>query len=270
MKKILCLLLACILLAVSLCSCSKEQETQEPQVNETGNFAPENTAVPNSSIQDAANALSGIPVSEPDAAASPDAEASADVPAEDEGVVVDEDIFGTYDEATDTDQHDSPSGIDTSAYQFTPLSDLSLGFTFYYPSHWQNVPGIYTVCFQEQVEDGEVPARVAITRKKLTHTPDESDITDHLIAYLKTIYKQYDTSTFEVSGLDTSRKFMGKNGYSTNYLAFKGETEVEGFVIMCVVERTLYVYHFSASYSDFQSMETMMQYMCKSVTLVEK
>lgn len=269
MKKILCLLLVCILLAASLCSCSKEQENQESQANEAGNFAPESTAVPNSSVLDTANALSGNPVSEPDAVVSSDTETSADISAE-EGVVVDEDIFGTYDESSDTAQHEAPSGVDTSTYQFSSLSDHSLGFTFNYPSHWQNIPGIYTVCFQEQVEDGDIPARVAITRKKLTHTPDESDISDHLIDYLKTIYKQYDTSTFEVSGLNTSIKFMGKNGYSTNYLAFKGETEVEGFVIMCVVERTLYVYHFSASYPDYQSMETLMQYMCKSVTLVEK
>lgn len=265
MKKLLCLILACFLLISCLSGCGTREDEPEAQPGVEGNFAPENTAVPNSSVQDAASAFSGgvteeQPTLEP--AETIDAAAS-----EDEAELADDAIFGTYDAATDTAQHAAPSNIDTSAYQFTSLSDHSLGFTFSYPAHWKNIPGIYTVCFQEDVEQGDFPARVAITRNKLTHTPKDAAIVDHLVSYLKTIYKQYDTAAFEVSGLDRTVSFMGQPGYSTTYLAFSGETEVEGFVIMCAVERTLYVFHFSASYSDYQSMQSMMQYMLNSVTL---
>jgi hypothetical protein len=53
--------------------------------------------------------------------------------------------------------------VDTSTYQYSALTDTSLGFTFNYPSHWENLPGIYTICFREKVEKGDFPARVAIT-----------------------------------------------------------------------------------------------------------
>lgn len=269
MKRFLCLLLVTILSSLVLSGCSDKQNNQndQEQQNDHVSFSPESTAVPNSSVLEAANAFSNTEISDQPTLEPVETISSND---NENDETIDDQIFSTHNVDTNTDQHAAPSGVDTSAYQFSSLSDHSLGFTFNYPSHWQNIPGIYTVCFQEQVEDGDVPARVAITRKKLTHTPDASDLSDHLIAYLKTIYKQYDTSTFEVSGLNTSISFMGQNGYSTTYLAFKGETEVEGFVILCVVERTLYVYHFSASYSDYQSMESMMQYMCKSVQLVDE
>ena len=257
-------LLLCLLLIVTLTGCG----TQKPSVNESAeqqaDFAPANTALPaeNSSILDAASAFSGgsidaDPTAEPiqpilseEAAQSP--EASAD------------DIFGTYSEDAEDAAH-SASQIDLSTYSFTSITDTSLGFTFSYPSHWQNNPGVYTVCYREEVEEGDFPARVAITRKKLTHTADADGIADELKSYLKTIYKQYDAKTFEVGSLNKSIQFMGQKGYSTTYLAFSGETEVKGFVICCQIERTLYVFHFSASYSDYLSMEGIMQYMCKSV-----
>ena len=78
----------------------------------------------------------------------------------------------TYDEAAEAARN-VPAPINSSAYQYASLADESVDFTFNYPSQWENVPGIYTVCFREKVEKGEFPARVAISRKKLVHTPDE-------------------------------------------------------------------------------------------------
>ena len=263
MKKCISLLL-CLLLIITLSGCGKQKSSVNESTEQQADFAPANTAIPaeNSSILDAASAFSGgsaevDPTAEPVEAI---AAAEPDQPVETSS----DDIFGTYSEETEDSEH-SASQIDLSAYNFSTISDTSLGFTFSYPSQWKNNPGVYTVCYREEVEEGDFPARVAITRKKLTHTADADGITEELKSYLKTIYKQYDAKTFEVGSLNKSIQFMGQKGYSTTYLAFSGETEVKGFVICCQIERTLYVFHFSASYSDYLSMEGIMQYMCKSV-----
>jgi len=264
LKKCLCLLL-CALLIASLSGCQDQQAAKNDSAEVEANVAPENTLGPaeNSSIQAAANAFSGGTLDEQPTVEPVQVIESTTEPTSSDPEVSGE-LFGSFDEAAQDSEH-SASVIDLGAYSFSTTTDTSLGFTFSYPSHWKNNPGVYTVCYREEPEDGDFPARVAVTRKKLTHTADADGITDELKSYLKTIYKQYDSKTFEVGSLNKSIQFMGKKGYSTTYLAFSGETEVKGFVICCQIERTLYVFHFSASYSDYLSMENLMQYMCKSV-----
>lgn len=255
------------ILLLMLTGCTSNQPDSGQNTDLSGNFAPENTAIPaeNTSIQAAANAFSGGII---DAQPTIEPEQTIGIATEETLSAVPtaepEDIFGTYDDENLDDEY-AASRLDVSAYNFSTMTDSSLGFTFNYPSHWINNPGVYTVCYKEQVEPGDFPARVAVTRKKLTHTAEADEITEQLKSYLKTIYKQYDAKTFEVGTLNRSIEFMGKKGFSTTYLAFSGEIEVKGFVICCQIERTLYVFHFSASYDDYMNMESIMQYMCKSV-----
>lgn len=274
MKKTIALIALGAAMILALAGCARQSDNVNTPVESGGNFAPENTQQPsgNSSIQAAANAFSGVSNATPsdaatasDATNEPDATIESATPTPDPGTspAADDDLFGSSANLDDDDY--TGTRLDISAYNFSSLMDTSLGFTFNYPSHWVNNPGVYTVCYKEPVEAGDFPARVAITRKKLTHTADASGITEELKSYLKTIYKQYDTKTFEVGSLDKTIEFMGTKGYSTTYLAFSGETEVKGFVICCQIERTLYVFHFSASYDDYMAMENIMQYMCKSV-----
>lgn len=272
MKKILALIALGTAMILALAGCAHQSGNVNTPVESGGNFAPENTAPPseNSSIQAAANAFSGISATSDVTTASdptlaPDAiiESATPTPKPSASTAADDDLFGSSTNLDDDDY--TGTRLDISAYNFSSLMDTSLGFTFNYPSHWVNNPGVYTVCYKEPVEAGDFPARVAITRKKLTHTADANGITEELKSYVKTIYKQYDTKTFEVGSLNKSIEFMGSKGYSTTYLAFSGETEVKGFVICCQIERTLYVFHFSASYDDYMAMENIMQYMCKSV-----
>ena len=180
----------------------------------------------------------------------------------------DEFVMGTYDEATDAAQHeDQPAVISPNAFQFSAVVDDNLDYTFNYPTEWENVPGIYTVCYREKVEPGDFPARVAITRKRLVHTPDEAAILEQLSSYMKSIYKQYDKETFQTSTPNKEATFMGKKALSNYYLAYWGEEEVKGFVIGTAFQRTLYVFHFCATYADFTAMESLVQYMMNSVRL---
>ena len=159
---------------------------------------------------------------------------------------------------------------DTSTYQYSALTDTSLGFTFNYPSHWENLPGVYTVCFREKVEPGDFPARVAITAKKLVHTPDEQVVTEQLTSYLRLVHKQYEAASFQAGTPSTEETFLGKPALSNTYLAYSGENEVKGYIIGTAVGRTMYVLHFCATYEDYAAMESMMRYMVKSAELVNQ
>ena len=160
-------------------------------------------------------------------------------------------------------------GIDASAYQYTTLTDTSLGFTFNYPSHWVNVPGVYTVCFREPAEEGKFPARVAITVKQMVHTPDEQVMTEQLTAYMRIIHKQYDSKTFQSGSPNMQDNFLGRQAFSNTYLAFSGDNEVKGYVIGTAVGRKICVFHFCAAYEEYAALESTMKYMLRSITAVE-
>lgn len=160
-------------------------------------------------------------------------------------------------------------GIDVSSYRFQRLTDTSFGLTFEYPTHWINVPGKYTVCFREEVEDGDYPARVAITRKTLAHSPSSERVLAQFQSYAQVIYGQYDPSTFELGELNASARFLGQNAYEITYLAYSGDVEVKGYMVCCAVEKSIYVFHFSASYSDYAAMESMIGRMRDSVALTQ-
>lgn len=177
--------------------------------------------------------------------------------------------FQTYDESAQPKPQSASNVLDASTYQYSALVDTTLGFTFNYPSHWENVPGVFTVCFREKAEEGKFPARVAISAKKLVHSPEGTVLTDQLTSYMRMIYRQYDPKTFQVGTPDTEINFMGKPGTSNTYLAYWGDTEIKGFIIGRPVGRILYVFHFCASYEDYTALENVMRYMLKSVELVE-
>ena len=185
---------------------------------------------------------------------------------EQDGSAPEEDAAPQDDEAAEPA---STPSVDVSTYRFQRLTDASFGFTFEYPTHWINVPGKYTVCFREETEDGDVPARVAITNKALAHSPASERVLAQFQSYARIIYGQYDPSTFELGELNASAKFMGQNAYEITYLAYSGDVEVKGYMICCAVEKTIYVFHFSASYSDYTAMESMIGRMRDSVALVK-
>ena len=187
---------------------------------------------------------------------------------DDSSIVVDGDgmPFNTYDENAAASSHTGNTAVyDTSAFQYSAVMDNNLDYTFNYPSDWENVPGIYTVCFREKVEPGDFPARVAITRKRLVHTPDDAALMSQLSSYMRAIYQQYDASTFQVGTPDRAGTFMGTKAFSNTYLAYWGDVEVKGYVIGCAIERTMYVFHFCASYYDYVAYQNVMQYIRNSV-----
>ncbi len=283
MKKLLCVMLICALCACALAGCNKQAAPEEAP---DADFAPAQanpgvTAVPEEGghgEEDQSAALAEMPTLAPaerledDTAG--DAGASDDYYSIDALIsqpdATDEPEFNTYVEETLATVRPGTSVIDPSALQFSALADTTMGFTFNYPTSWVNIPGIYTVCYREAVEPGDFPARVAITGKLLVHSPEGTVLTDELMSYVRTIYKQYDASSFQLGTPNTQDTFMGKLAVSNTYLAYSGETEVKGFIIGTSVGRRMYVFHFCASYEDYAAMERLMRYMLNSVALVEK
>lgn len=274
MKKLLCILLA--LCALILAGCGKKTADKAPA--DEGSFdVPGVTAVPevgdHGETDQSAALLDEMPTLEPVERVEGEAAGdyfSVDALMDDSTSIMGEQTeFQTYDESDLPQPLRNPNVIDPSTYQYSALQDTTLGFTFNYPSHWENVPGVFTVCFREKTEEGKFPARIAISAKRLVHSPEGTVLSDQLTSYMRMVYKQYDSSTFQVGTPNSEDSFMGKQAYSNTYLAYWGETEVKGFVIAQPVGRTLYVLHFCASYEDYTALESVMRYMVRSVQLVE-
>ena len=276
MKKILIVLMLFALYTCTLAACGRQPASDAGRNGAGSSDAQAPTTVPEEGSHgevDQSKALEAMPTLEPVVAIDADgpdagnASDASDAYFSVEDLIRQTEEFDTYDESA---QPGAVRAIDPTTYQYSALIDTSLGFTFNYPSHWENVPGVYTVCFREKVEAGDFPARIAITAKKLVHSPEGTVLSDELTSYMRMIYKQYEPDSFQVGTPSSELNFMGKPGYSNTYLAYSGETEVKGFIIGRAVKRTLYVFHFCATYEDYAAMESMMRYMLKSVELVEQ
>ena len=284
MKKLLSLALIVALCTLALCGCKKGDKAPEGATQDA--FmpgAPEVTQTPDEGYhgeEDQSAALEEMPTLEPVVPAE-GATASED----DEYFSIDNMLEGIGEDVAEPEAAAQPDAegpgdgeaaptkhpaVDTNTYQYSALTDTSLGFTFNYPSHWENLPGIYTICFREKVEKGDFPARVAITAKRLVHTPDDEGMIEQLSNYMRLVHKQYDAATFQAGTANGGETFLGKRAMSNTYLAYSGENEVKGFIIGTSVGRVVYVFHFCATYEDYTAMESMMRYMVKSCELVER
>lgn len=252
MKRILSLLLICILTLGLLSGCDRKAANgSASNENETVNFAPEATAV-----------AAEQPAAAPEAAAEPTQEAPVDAPAE--AAEADAQSSASSDVQPFVTATPQPN---TQISAYSEVTQTGLGFKLSYPTGWNNIPGRSTVCYVQPLENGtEYPARVAVTMKRLAHKCSDETIQTELAEYVKVLMTQYDEKTFEVSKeLDTSTQFMGKKGYSATYLAYDGSQEIQGYIIATYFERYVFVYHFLCAYEDYEAFGTAMRRMRDSV-----
>jgi len=244
LKKITGLFFILALFIVTLTGCSGNVGTAPVSDDQDADFAPAETNVP-----------VGYTITDPEQPTVPDVpevSESTQVPA-----------VGISDPTI------APVNVPSVDYTYNMVTDTSFGFTFAYPSEWINLPGKHTICFREQVDEGDVPARVTVTRKKLAHTPKASAVLEHFQAFTETVREQYDPETFEFGELNQNAVFMGQQAFEMTYLAYSGDVEVKGYMICCSVERNVYALHFSASYDDFAAMDSVLRRIRDSVTVAE-
>ena len=158
--------------------------------------------------------------------------------------------------------------IDVSSVQFSALTDASLGFTFNYPSNWVNIPGVRTVCFHEPVEDDDFPARIAISVKTMSHTVENDVLMEQLTKFMRTISRQYASSTFQSGKINKKDHFMNRTAFSNTYMAYYGNVEIKGFIIGCAVGKAIVVGHFCSTYEDYAPMKSLMRYMINSAQVL--
>ncbi len=256
--------LICILIALCLCAllsgCSKETAPVEDSTSSfERNFAPETTAAGGltAALGQAADPIDQI--------AADDAPAADDIPvAQDAPVdvpVTQGDVQGAEQAppaATAAPISSSVSTIDG----YGEVTNDELGVSFGYPVNWLNQPGRSSICYLQKPTDGSYPARVCITMKRLAHSCNESKAQAQLVSYLKKLREQYDASTFEVDlNLDTQTLFMGRKAMSTTYLAYDGDIEIKGYVILTYFDKYVYCFHFLCGYDDYPDYESAIRYM---------
>ena len=291
MKRTLCLILALSLSAMALSGCRRKAEEASEETSSGGpgytvtdgsNFEPEQTnSVPDPLATLTPQQLAAMQMGSGEGVPE-DELLSAGGDTQNDGSASSSDLFAPIEVAPDPEPMDTPmdasteapadtstqqGAINPAAYQYSAVMDDNLDYTFNYPSHWEHVPGIYTVCFREPVEKGDFPARISICRKKLVHTPDDIAMMEQLTSYMKMVAERYDAATFQTSTPDKEARFMGHPALSNTYLAYWGNVEVKGYVVGVAINRTLYVLHFCATYNDYNAMQGVLEYMVKSVAL---
>lgn len=271
LKKILCLALVVCLAMFALCGCDRktatlEAETVTPQ--ETADAADSGLI----SAMEEANPPQEIDSAEWDASENDfgDENTSAETETdEQQEVAADETVAAQSDASVDAQPFATATPQpNTSVSNYSTVSGTGLNFKFEYPSDWTNIPGRSTICYVQPVGNGTVyPARVAVTMKKLAHKcSGESEFKEELASYCKTLRTQYDEKTFKIeTELDTETKFMGNSALSTTYMAYDGDQEIEGYVIMTYFERYLFCFHFLCAYEDYDAFSSVMRHMRDSV-----
>ena len=286
MKKLICLALAGALTACTLSACQRSAAPDEARtadepplvqghvVDDSPTEGPHGETDQSLELQE----LEAMPTLEPVERIDMDNFNMDDLaPSDEDYSMADDEVFGALDNPVSDAEPAEPQGsgvlapaaiqvIDPNTYQFSALTDTQMGFTFNYPSQWENLPGIYTVCYREKVEeDGDFPARVSITRKKLNHTVEGNVLNNELKEFVRVISRQYAANSFQLGVASNAETFLGKPAISDTYLAYSGDTEVKGYVIGTSVGMYLVVFHFCATYDDYTALENVMKYMVRSV-----
>ena len=288
MKRFLSLILCCILLIVSLTGCSGNggapSATPTPQAV---NFVPETTAVATGGLAQALASVGGSyngigdEADEEAEIAEKSVESVENVnldDSEDNGgssIAEVTEVPATAEPQVSTTLSAPAQPLATATPQpntaissYTEIGGAGLGFRFSYPSGWQNVPGRSTVCYLQPVTEGTLyPARVSVSMKQLPHKCNMTLLEEQMVSLMRTIMSQYDEKTFQVDEkLDTDTKFMGNNKtLATSYLAYDGDQEIEGYVIMTYFERYVFAYHFVCAYEDYETFGPAMRRMRDSV-----
>jgi len=152
---------------------------------------------------------------------------------------------------------------------FVNLVSDSFGITLRYPGSWANNPGLHTICYYDPNDTSGYRTRFALTVKTLRHTPDKEDVVEQLKDYLEIISGDFEKKSFEVGDLDETATFMGQQkAFCTTYLAFYGKVEIKGYVIATVIERDMYVFHFTTSYKQYEGLEPIMATVRDSIALI--
>ncbi len=278
-----------LILICLLCGCRSTSTSTQDTAEQSGNFAPDTTLTPgviasevgSTTAEDESTASqAGSVASETESAASNvlpvDVTAAPNTPEPQET----ESSSETPEPQETESSSEVPEPTDTPeptvapySYSLIPISDRSMGFIFAYPEGWVNLPGKSTICYREVIDGDAFPARVAVAAKSVAHTPKSSKVLSEFESFADKISDLYDSDTFEFIDQSTDSYFMGQPAYETYYLGYSGDTEIKGYMIACGIDNGskhyIMIFHFCASYEDFDRMSSMMKQMRDTVMFAD-
>ncbi len=152
---------------------------------------------------------------------------------------------------------------DVDLYKYDTVTEGK--FSMLYPAHYTRMPGTKTICFEEPVDDGTIPARIAFARTGLSGRVHSDTKTKQLKSYFKRILSGFDS--YDMGTLDKKDSFLGDNeAYSVAYTAKKGDKLYKGYVVMAAGDKVLYVYHFRCGEVDYERLRTVMERVRDSIS----
>lgn len=156
-----------------------------------------------------------------------------------------------------------PTIADT--YGYSSINNTKLRVKFAYPDTWTSNPGTDTICFQEPVEEGDVPAQISVS----SFTYPEAKVTTkrlkgHLQTVLQGIVDEY--NEYQLGSVD-SASFVGSAGLSATYIAVKGDSYIRGYVVVGYAKNErVYMMHFCCEESDFETFGPLITKLAENIS----
>lgn len=157
--------------------------------------------------------------------------------------------------------------VEIADYKYQKLTNKTLDVSFDYPSHWVNVPGSITICYVQPVDEGEVPARVAVSVKKTTKGLDSDAVKKELEKLIDAISGSYEN--FRRGSISKKLKLVGSPAFSVVYDAELDGKEVKGIIIVSAknARNRLVALHFYAPAEQYKDYDPVLKEVMGSLKL---
>ena len=153
-------------------------------------------------------------------------------------------------------------------YQYYLLTNTTLAVIFKYPSHWINKPGKSTISYEEPVNPGETPARLAVTSKAVTERQTSRMMQQHLADFLALVEQKY--TDYQAGEVKDDVAIMETTGLRQRYTARDPETgeAITGYALVCYVRnaRRVYLLHFTAPTRSYDELSAVIDVIRESMS----
>lgn len=157
------------------------------------------------------------------------------------------------------------TSVDLTDYTYETCENDELNVRFKYPSHWTNVPGQNTICYEEPVEPGQIGARLAITVKSAGNVVVTEWLgMDKLTKFSKVIKENVKSFKMRKRG----RQKISKNtAFNFTYTAVMDEVPIKGFCALVYNPKTnlFTVFHWYTTTDRYNNFEPIRKTIVKSI-----
>ena len=153
----------------------------------------------------------------------------------------------------------------TAAYTYADGQSQKLEVSYQYPSTWIDNSSALSAVYDEAVEPGIVPARMAITRREAGNIVVTAEVgMDKLDAFLASLKA---TSTEFRSKRGKRFKFAGNVGFQFLYVGVFNGVKMKGYAAITYSQKknAFYLFHFSASADRYDAFNDVRKTIIRSI-----